>query len=117
GSGAILSIGAIYLTELNNPSSVSDILTYVITPNLSFATINGQFNSDSDSGPALTPPPNGIGFVEDGVITFTDPLYGVQFVINSDVEPVPEPGTLTLLGIGIVGLASYGWRWRMVPRY
>jgi hypothetical protein len=26
------------------------------------------------------------------------------------VTPIPEPGTLALLGAGILGLAGYGWR-------
>ena len=35
-----------------------------------------------------------------------------SFAIQSDVEPVPEPSTLALLGIGIAGMAAYGWRRR-----
>ncbi len=31
---------------------------------------------------------------------------GVQAVRNDDVAPIPEPATVALLGIGIVGLAG-----------
>jgi hypothetical protein len=39
----------------------------------------------------------------------TDPSY---FGPNFDIAPVPEPATLTLLGIGIAGMAGYAWRKR-----
>jgi hypothetical protein len=33
-------------------------------------------------------------------------------VIGYDLAPIPEPAALTLLGIGIAGMAAYGWRRR-----
>ncbi len=45
------------------------------------------------------------------------PLVGGAFGISdfyefASTDPLPEPGALTLLGIGIAGLAGYGWRRR-----
>jgi hypothetical protein len=40
-------------------------------------------------------------------------LDGLEFTIGG-LRPTPEPGTLTLLGIGAVGLVGYGWRRRKV---
>jgi hypothetical protein len=34
----------------------------------------------------------------------------IKIVPGSDVTPVPEPGTIMLMGIGLVGLASIGRR-------
>ena len=47
-----------------------------------------------------------------GIATLT---YTGDFVVNDGLQAnavVPEPGTLTLTGIGLLGLLGYGWRQR-----
>jgi hypothetical protein len=45
-----------------------------------------------------------------GVQDFTS-FFGFPVAIQSDVD-VPEPTTLTLFGIGTIGIVGYGWRKR-----
>ena len=33
-----------------------------------------------------------------------------SFIDNISIEPIPEPSSLALLGIGALGLMGYGWR-------
>ncbi len=38
--------------------------------------------------------------------------FNAAFTVNGDLEPVPEPATLTLLGTTMAGLGAAGWRRR-----
>jgi hypothetical protein len=72
-----------------------------------FFTVN--FESDTDAG-ALTPLPNGGSVIETGTfqqsvlagVVSNGDFYNIQ--IASDVRDAPEPATLSLLGLGLVGL-------------
>jgi hypothetical protein len=100
----------IYLVEARSPRVVSDVLLYswASDPASGLATIQGTFFSDTESGrinllPVDVDPAN--VFVEDGKpVAFSLPFLTGE--IRSDVEKAPEPGTLALLGLGLLGWAA-----------
>jgi hypothetical protein len=105
---------AIQLYEDPNLTILSDQL-YTIPGQFGGTTL--IFRSDPD---LITLDPNNFiidNLVETGAPQDVSQDFGFpagNLLIQSDVESIPEPAALLLLGIGVVALAGYNWRKRKV---
>lgn len=73
----------------------------------------GQEVGILQAGSATDPfDPRGLTFTPDGDLLVSDASDPILIFTASDFQPVgvPEPATLTLLAIGIMGMSGYGWR-------
>jgi hypothetical protein len=117
---------------LNNPHNWSDVIRFTNQMVEGFAAPVGTVELLSDIGnePEFNTVPLSPSDLASNVVfleelsdptlygaTFLDLFQGVTFgtnyFIHSGVEGVPaipEPSTITILGIGVIGLMAYGWR-------
>jgi hypothetical protein len=96
----------IYFVEASDPTQVSDIFTYTVTPKGGqLVEIDGTFQSDSENNLGTLPSTATNVIVEDGkAANFT--VRNLSVNVRSDLDAVPEPGSLavaTIMAFGAFG--------------
>jgi PEP-CTERM motif len=118
----------IQLTEPpTEPPGLSDQILITVSRPVGTELLNATFELRSDPGPFIDPKGTQIPILQtlqetgspQDITNFifnpkADNLNGQQVTafrvwVISDVEPVPEPGSLTLLGLGTLAVGGYGW--------
>jgi hypothetical protein len=105
----------------NGRGLISDILSFQVSPVLGetgkpvAAQVQGTFQSDGPNGPGFIRElgPNESGIVEDGSpVTASYPDANLIVASDLNAPDTPEPASMTLMAIGIAGMAACGWRRR-----
>jgi hypothetical protein len=89
------------------PGTVSDELTFSTNSSGGFGHMSGTWLTNVN----IPLPGGATGIPENGAtVDFSQPFFTAQ-AIAGDPPAIPEPSTLALLGLGVVGLAAWR-RWR-----
>jgi len=85
------------------------------TPSGTWGSTSGNFNIFSNGSAPTAPTANGNFELKTAGGDSADVLSLTGFQPETSTVPIPEPATVTMLGVGIAGLAAYRLRRRQQP--